>query len=397
MQIKINKYLILLIAIFTLSSCGARQESMNSIVDKSLDFSVEQSMSLYKTIKEMPEKLPRTIDSEGAMVTSNDKWWTSGFFPGTLWYLYHYSNESKIKTAAREITQRVVGQQYTTDNHDVGFIINCSFGNAFRFDPLPTDKEVIINAAHSLSSRFNPIVGCIQSWDRKEWEFPVIIDNMMNLELLCKATQLSGDSSFYKIAISHADTTLKYHYRPDGSCYHVLNYDKYKGGSKGKHNHQGAFDESTWARGQAWGLYGYTMMYRETGKTSYLEHAVKIANLLIHHPNLPQDKIPYWDFNAPNIPNELRDASAAAIMSSALLELSTFVSEELSANYRLIAEQQIRTLSSKEYLATKDKNAGFILKHGVGFMAKNSEVDVPLSYADYYYVEALIRYRHFKK
>ncbi len=391
---KISKILLLTISVLTLNSCYAKQKSTQSIVEKSLKFSTEQSMILYRSIEKMPDKLPRTMNSDGGLVTSNDKWWTSGFFPGTLWYLYQYSNDEKVKSAAREITQRVKKQQYTTDNHDVGFMINCSFGNAYKLAALAPDKAVIINAARSLSTRFNVKIGCIKSWDKKEWEYPVIIDNMMNLELLCEATRLSGDSSFYKIAVSHADTTLKYHYRPDGSAYHVVNYDTITGGAKAKFNHQGAFDESTWARGQGWGLYGYTMMYRETGKKEYLNHAIKIANLLINYPNLPEDKIPYWDFNAPNIPNELKDASAGAIMASALIELSTFVPKDLSAKYLSIAEQQIRSLSSDKYLAKKGKNAGFILKHSVGFMAKDSEVDAPLTYADYYYVEAMLRYKN---
>lgn len=394
---KISRILLLTIVTITLSACYVKQKSTQSIVDNSLKFSTEQSMALFQKVQKMPGKLPRTMNKNGTLATSTDRAWTSGFFPGTLWYLYHYSKDEQLMSAAREMTQRVEKQQYTTHNHDVGFMIDCSFGNAYRFAPLATDKSVIINAARSLSTRFNPMIGCIKSWDRKDWEYTVIIDNMMNLELLCEATRLSGDSSFYKIAVSHADTTLKYHYRPDGSAYHVLSYDTIHGGATVKVNYQGAFDESAWARGQAWGLYGYTMMYRETGKIAYLDQANKVANFIINHPNLPTDKIPYWDFNAPNIPNELRDASAGAIMASAFIELASFVPKELSVKYLSIAEQQINTLSSDAYLAKKGENAGFLLKHSVGFMHKGNEVDVPLSYADYYYVEALIRYRNLQK
>jgi uncharacterized protein YyaL (SSP411 family) len=202
---------------------------------------------------------------------------------------------------------------------------------------------------------------------------------------------LSGDSSFARIAISHADTSLKYHFRPNGSSYHVVNYDTINGGYKQRVTSQGAFDESSWARGQAWGLYGYTMMYRETKKPAYLKHAMKIADFILNHKNLPADKIPYWDFDAPNIPNELRDASAGAIVASALIELSDYVDLNVAQNYLEIAKQQIKTLSTSDYLAKEGENTNFILKHSVGFMAKNSEVDVPLTYADYYYVEALLR------
>jgi uncharacterized protein YyaL (SSP411 family) len=248
-----------------------------------------------------------------------------------------------------------------------------------------------VNAAKSLSTRFSTVTGTIKSWDKQKWKYPVIIDNMMNLELLTQATKLTGDSSFYKIALSHADTTMKYHFRPDGSSYHVVNYNTSNGGFEERVTHQGYADESSWARGQGWGLYGYTMMYRETGKKEYLEHAIKIANFIASHPNLPKDKIPYWDFDAPNIPNELRDASAGAVIASALVELSTFTDRKLSKKYRTLAEQMIRTLASSAYLAEPGQNGNFILKHSVGFMAKNSEVDVPLTYADYYFVEALLR------
>lgn len=393
---KTSRLFLLTLTVLTLNSCIAKQKSLPSVVDASLKFSAEQSMILFDKVQKMPNKLPRTMEN-GKLITSTDKWWTSGFYPGTLWYLYNYSQDDKLKSAAREMTQRVEKQQFTTDNHDVGFMIFCSYGNALRFAALPTDQAVIVNAARSLSTRYNPVVGCIKSWDRKEWEFPVIIDNMMNLELLTQATKLSGDSTFYKIAVSHADTTMFHHYRADGSAYHVINYDTLNGGAKAKVNHQGAFDASAWSRGQGWGLYGYTMMYRETGKKHYLTHAIKIANFIINHPNLPEDKIPYWDFNAPNIPNELRDASAGSLMASALIELSTFVPEPLSTQYLSVAEQQIRSLSSDKYLAKKGSNAGFILKHSVGFMAKNSEVDAPLTYADYYFVEALTRLKRLMK
>ena len=135
-------------------------------------------------------------------------------------------------------------------------------------------------------------------------------------------------------------------------------------------------------------------MYRETGIQKYLEHAIKIANFIASHPNLPKDKIPYWDFNAPNIPNELRDASAGAVIASALVELSTFTDRMLSKKYRTLAEQMIRSLASPAYRAELGQNGNFILKHSVGFMAKDSEVDAPLTYADYYFVEAMMRYRN---
>ncbi len=388
-----KKYLLLTILLSGFQTFSfAKQKPILQVIDESLKFSVQQTICLSKKMSELPNLLPRTV-KDGELVTSKDSWWTSGFFPGTLWYLYDYSKSDEIKNAAYEMTQRVEKQQYTTNNHDVGFMIFCSYGNGLRISKDKSYEQIIVNAAKSLSTRFNPVTGTIKSWDRKEWQFPVIIDNMMNLELLTQATKLSGDSSFYKIAVSHADTTMKYHFRPDGSSYHLVNYHSDKAGFIERMTHQGYSNESSWARGQSWGLYGYTMMYRETGKQEYLNLAIKIANYIANHPNLPKDKIPYWDFNAPNIPNELRDASAGSVIASALVELSTFTDKKLSKKYRTLAEQMIRSLASAEYRAELGQNGNFILKHSVGFMAKNSEVDAPLSYADYYFVEALMRYR----
>jgi uncharacterized protein YyaL (SSP411 family) len=214
---------------------------------------------------------------------------------------------------------------------------------------------------------------------------------MMNLEFLLWATKASGDSSFYKIATTHSDTTIKNHYRADYSSYHVINYDTISGKVLNRQTAQGAADESAWARGQAWGLYGYTMMYRETKIQRYLDQAVHVANFILDHPNLPADKVPYWDFNAPKIPNEPRDASSAAIICSALIDLSKFVEPELSKKYIDVAQQQIRSLSSPAYRAEKGANGGFILMHSVGSIPHNSEIDVPLTYADYYFVESLIK------
>lgn len=389
--------LILFIGFTNYNLAFAGQKNTCQIIDETMRFSVKQIMQLYDKMIEIPDRFPRTVNKKGELVTAKDNWWTSGFFPGTLWYLYEYSKNKEVMQAAMEMTERVRNQQYTTDNHDVGFMIFCSFGNAYRLTGNKELKNVIITAAKSLSTRFSQVTGTIKSWDNQEWKYPVIIDNMMNLELLTQATKITGDSSFYKIAVSHADTTLKYHFRADGSSYHVVNYNTIKGGFEKKFTHQGYADESAWARGQAWGLYGYTMMYRETKKSGYLQQAIKIANFISNHPNLPKDKIPYWDFNAPNIPNELRDASAGAIIASALVELSTFTDKKHSKKYRTLAEQMIRSLASPAYRADSGANGNFILMHSVGFMAKNSEVDAPLTYADYYFIEAMMRYRRLIK
>ena len=274
-------------------------------------------------------------------------------------------------------------------------MMNCSFGNGYRITGNENYKKILLQSARSLATRYNENIGVIRSWDNKpKWMYPVIIDNLMNLELLENAYKLSQDSLFDKIANSHATITITNHFRPDYSSCHVVDYDTITNKALKMDTHQGYSSTSAWARGQAWGLYGYTMMYRETQNEKYLQQAINIAKFILHHPNLPKDKIPYWDFDAPNIPDEPRDASAGAIIASALLELGQYVNDDkLSKEYQSVAAQQLRTLSSDEYLAAPQTNGGFILKHSVGNKPRNSEVDAPLTYADYYYVEALLRYK----
>jgi hypothetical protein len=340
------------------------------------------------------DKMPRSYDSvKNELITSGTDWWCSGFYPGTLWYLYEYTKDEALKKEAIRSTALLEKEQYNKGTHDLGFMLYCSYGNGYRLTKNSDYKNVMIAGAKSLSTRFNPIIGCIKSWNsNSRWQFPVIVDNMMNLEFLCEMTKLSGDSSFYKIAVTHANTTMKNHYRSDFSSYHVIDYDTITGKKIKGYTAQGAFDESAWARGQSWGLYGYTMMYRETKKKEYLEFANNIAKFLLHHPNLPADKIPYWDYNATDIPTTYRDASAAAIMCSALLELARYADEKQCKEYLNTAVAIIKQLSSS-YKATENTNGGFLLKHSVGHLPAKSEVDVPLTYADYYFIEALMRYR----
>jgi alpha-L-fucosidase len=331
---------------------------------------------------------PRTLDStQLKLVPSGD--WTSGFFPGELWYLYEYTGEVKWKNEAEKLTANIEKEKTNGGTHDMGFKVYCSFGNGYRLTNDQHYKDVIIQSAKTLSTRFRPVTGTIRSWDhhRDQWGYPVIIDNMMNLELLFAATKLTGDRSFYNIAVSHANTTMKNHYRSDYSSYHVVDYDTTTGKVLHKQTAQGYADESAWARGQAWGLYGFTMCYRETKDKKYLEHAEHIASFILHHPNLPKDLVPYWDFNAPNIPNEPRDASAAAVMASALYELSTYSNQ---GTYRKTADKIMESLTNY-YRAPVGEDKGFLLLHSTGSKPANSEVDVPLVYADYYYLEALLR------
>lgn len=400
MRIKITLLLSCLVILFGCKSQQPKPKPLSEIVNESLDLAKKQSLLMAESLKDQPDRLPKTINKEGKLETSNSSWWTSGFFPGELWYLYENSQDDTVKRWAENFTWRVENQKYTTSNHDVGFMIFCSFGNAYRITKDTVYENVIHTACNSLITRFNPKVGCIRSWDKApwsaQWEYPVIIDNMMNLEMLMWGSKAFNDTTYSHVAISHTNTTLKNHFRDDFSSYHVVSYDTITGNPMVKQTAQGYSDESAWARGQGWGLYGFTMMYRETGNKKYLKQAEGIADFIIHNPNLPEDKIPYWDFDAPNIPNALRDASAGAIICSALLELCQYVPKEKSAEYMNVAETQLRTLSSDEYRAKLGENGNFLLEHSVGHMPNETEIDVPLSYADYYYVEAMMRYKKIK-
>lgn len=336
---------------------------------------------------------PRTLENgELKLVTSRD--WTSGFFPGELWYLYQYSGDSKWLNAAKKYTDLLQQEQWNGGTHDMGFKMYCSYGNGYRLTKDTAYRRILIQSARTLITRFNAKAGVIRSWDhgKDKWSYPVIIDNMMNLELLFAATRFTGDSSFYRIAVTHANTTLKNHFRTDYSSWHVVDYDTATGSAIKKTTHQGFADESAWARGQAWGLYAYTMCFRETGDSAYLHQAQHIGAFVLHHLSLPADKIPYWDFNAPGIPNEPRDASAAAVIASGLLELSTYSAQHAKA-YRKAATAILQSLGTK-YCAAPGGSKGFILLHSTGHKPGNSEIDVPLNYADYYYLEALLRYQN---
>jgi unsaturated chondroitin disaccharide hydrolase len=383
----------MLFTLIVFASCG-KQKPADKFIDDALSFSVKQYTLMADVMKDKADLLPRTIDTAGNLVTAKSNWWTSGFFPGTLWYLYEYSKDAKIKEYAELMTARVEKEKFNKGTHDLGFMLYCSFGNGLRLTGQESYNEVLLTGAKSLSTRFRPNIGCIQSWNsRRGWKCPVIIDNMMNLEFLMWAFKKSGDSSFYKICVTHSDTTIKNHFRSDYSSYHVVSYDTITGKVEAKQTHQGAADESAWSRGQSWGLYGYTVMYRETKLRRYLDQAVHIADFMINHPNMPQDKIPYWDFNAPGIPDAKRDASAGSVMASALIELSGYVEPEKGKKYLDIAEIQLRSLASAAYLAKPGKNGNFILMHSVGSIPGKSEIDVPLTYADYYFIEALLRYK----
>lgn len=344
-----------------------------------------------KTVAQLPS--PRNIQPDGSLRMVGARDWCSGFFPGELWYMYEYTQDNFWKQKAEEYTELLEPLKSFKGTHDLGFMLYCSYGNGYRLNPSDDYKAVLVEGTKSLISRFNPTIGCIRSWDHNgdKWLFPVIIDNMMNLEMLFWATRVTGDSLYYNIAVSHADHTLQNHFREDGSSYHVIDYDPATGAVRNKHTHQGYAHSSAWARGQAWGLYGYTMCFRETGNPRYLQQAEKIASFIFNHPNLPADFIPYWDYNAPEIPHAPRDVSAATITASALYELAGYAANAADGKlYRAWADKILANLSSA-YRVPAGGMHGFLLHSSTGHKPAGSEISVPIIYADYYYLEALLR------
>ena len=386
----INRWLIIFI-IFTLMNMT---NLWSQVLDRqrvhALQFADKQ---LRHTVEELREgfSLPRSTSPDGAWKTVSIYDWTSGFFPGCLWYAFENNHDPFFKKAAEQWTERLDTIQYYAGSHDIGFMILCSDGNGYRLTKNENYKKLLLQTAKTLTTRFNAKVGCIKSWDGAKWQYPVIIDNMMNLELLFWASRNGGTKDMYDIAISHAEKTMQNHFRSDGSTYHVLSYDTTTGKVVAKNTAQGYADTSCWARGQAWSIYGFTMTYRCTNDQRFLQTAQRAADYFIEH--LPADFVPYWDFQAPQIPDEPHDASAAAIAASGLFELSTFVADtELRTKYFKAAENILKSLCSFSYLAKGTSSHG-ILNHCVGHKPNNSEIDVSLIYADYYFLEALSRFK----
>lgn len=399
------KLLLLLLIVVVFASCKNNTTKKSVTAANVLDIATQQYDILYDSIqskKGTKYYIPRSI-KDGNIKYAQAHDWTSGFYAGSLWYLYKLTNDMKWQERAMDYTTRLDSVQYYTGNHDIGFMMESSFGNAMKLYPSAKYDSIIVQSAKSFITRYRPKAGILQSWDpvahfeEGTWECPVIIDGMMNLELLFHATQITGDSIYREIAITHADKTLENHFRSDDSSYHVIDYDIETGEVLKKNTHQGLNHESAWSRGQAWGLYGYTTMYRETKDKKYLEQAIKIASYIKDHPNLPEDLVPYWDFDAEATPTTKRDASAAAIIASALLELQQYVSKELSNYYLNWAKETLKSLESPAYLAAVGTNKGFILKHSVGVLLYGVEVDKPLNYADYYFLEALYRLKELEE
>lgn len=340
-------------------------------------------------------KHPRLIeagDKEWKQVDNDKLMWTSGFYPGVLWYMYEATGNQKWKDEAIKRTEIFEEFKNITEHHDIGFMMFPAYGKGYEIGDKKEYKDIVLSCASSLATRFNPNVGTIKSWSNTlhpRWqEHITIIDNMMNLELLFWSAKNGGDAAHYDIAVKHAETTMENHFRDDLTSWHVLEYDSLSGDVLNRHTKQGYADDSRWTRGQAWGIYGYTMVYKETKDKKFLNFAKEITDKYLAQ--LPKDMVPAWDFDVQNNPNEEKDASAAAIVASALLDLSTLVeNKEEQEKYYNAAIKMLASLGSDQYSAV-GKAESFLL-HSTGAKSLGWEIDVALIYADYYYIEALSR------
>lgn len=382
-------YLLYIILLFTVSNsnCKAQYKSATIQVKKEIN-------ARFLKLLDFPidsVSIPRSINlSSGVLKKVKSKDWTSGFYAGNLWQIYKLTGDIRYKEKAAIWNAFIEKEKFNGGTHDMGFKVYCSFGKGLKVEDNPKYKKIIVKSAQTLITRFNAKIGAIRSWDHSKelFDYPVIIDNMLNLELLFEASKISGDPTFKNIAIQHANTTLKNHFRKDNSCYHVVDYDTLSYGVRKKATFQGFSDESSWARGQSWAVYGFTMAYRYTKNKKYLKQAEATAKYYINNKNMPEDGISYWDFNDTSIPNAPRDASSAAVMASALIELYSFTKNQAYLDY---SNKVINALSSDKYLLNETVEAPFILNHSTGNWPKKDEIDQPIVYADYYFLEAIIR------
>lgn len=398
------KKIILGFTLLGLFACTNKPVRETMDVDKALNYCAKQVNRTLNELKGdsgidytmMPRNIMDSLTTWHLRKAAKEEW-TAGFWPGILWYDYEYTKDPRIKQEAEKFTESLgFLSRIPAFDHDLGFLVFCSYGNGYRLTGNPEYKQVILATADTLATLFNPTVGTILSWPRevepRNWPHNTIMDNMINLEMLFWAAKNGGDKKLYDIAVAHADKTMENHFRPDYTSYHVAVYDTITGDLIKGVTHQGFADDTMWARGQAWAIYGYMVCYRETKDPKYLDFLQKITDVYLK--DLPEDYIPYWDFNAPNIPNEPRDASAAAVVASALLEASAFFNGTKGDEYWNAAVRMLKSLSSPAY-QSEDSKPAFLL-HSTGHWPNGSEIDASIIYADYYYIEALLKLGDFE-
>ena len=383
----------------------AHQPSGTLDVNKALDYCAKQTQRTLTELKTdsgidytmMPRNIMADEQHWNCRKATKEEW-CAGFWPGVLWYDYEYTKDKQVLEEAENFTHSLKFLSHIPAyDHDLGFLVFCSYGNGYRLTKNPAYKQVILDTADTLATLFNPIVGTILSWPRevepRNWPHNTIMDNMINLEMLFWAAKNGGNPYLYDIAVSHADKTMKSQFRPDYTSYHVAVYDTITGNLIKGVTHQGYADSTMWARGQAWAIYGYTVVYRETKDPKYLDFAQKVTDVYLDR--LPEDKVPYWDFDDPSIPNAPRDASSGAVVASALLELSTYLPNGTGKRYKDAAIEMLTSLSSDSYQSGESKPS--FLLHSVGHWPNHSEIDASIIYADYYYIEALLRLKRLQE
>lgn len=383
--------LVFILGFALIVSCKSKEE--NKMLQLEIDIDSLLQIRYFKLLNYSLDSLafPRSYSqSKNKILKVPSKDWTSGFFPGNLWQLYKLTGNEAYINQAKKWTAFIEKEKFNDRTHDMGFKVYNSFGQGLKYQANPVYEQIVVKSAKTLITRFNDKIGSIRSWDhnKDKWQFPVIIDNMMNLELLFEATKITGDSTYHKIAVTHANTTLKNHFRENHSTWHVIDYDTISGLVRARNTHQGIHDESAWARGQGWAIYGFTMAYRYTKDINYLERAKATANFFLNHKNLPDDGIPFWDFDDPAIPNAPRDVSAGAIVASALVELYGYTENKAYLNY---SKTVLNSLKSENYILSKNLDIPFILDHSSGDWSKKAEMDEPIVYGDYYFLETLLR------
>ncbi|CAM3327312.1 glycoside hydrolase family 88 protein [Zobellia roscoffensis] len=388
---RVRLQLILFLSVLIMSCASQKKEVQPFSAEKVLDQNVEKIKEVQQTVNNV-DQFPRNIpkgQTNWEMVGVRD--WCSGFWPGVLWYAYEQSNDSELKESAMKSTEALKPIAYSSaENHDIGFMLYCSYGNGYRLTGNEEYKKVLLAAADTLATLYNPNVGSILSWPIKkdEYKHNTIVDNMMNLELLFWAAKNGGSQNLYDLSESHAQVTMDYLVREDASMFHLGSFDDETGEFLKGVTHQGYADDSMWARGQTWGIYGFAVAYRETGNKDFLKTSIQLTDHFIER--LPEDGIPYWDFDDPKIPESPKDASAAAVAACGMLELSELVEEEAQKEkYFNAAKKLIEILSTDAYLSGDTNQA--LLLHSTGHHPRNSEIDMPIVYADYYYMEALLR------
>ena len=411
-MMKIGRIFFLVSALFLVNGMMAQNKldaKQGLDVDKQLQYCHKQVCRALEELKQKDGSYDYTMEPRNILKGDKQKgWncrkatpeeWCDGFWPGILWMDYQNTKDEAVRKAAEGYTESLKGIAYRPCyDHDIGFLMFCSYGKGYEVNHSQEYKNVILASADSLATLFNPIVGTILSWPRevkpRNWPHNTIMDNMMNLDMMFWAARNGGNKLLHDLAVTHAKTTMQNHFRPDGSCYHVAVYDTINGNLIKGVTHQGYSGDSMWSRGQSWAIYGYTMVYRYTRNKMFLDFAQKVTDIYIKRlKETSDDFIPLWDMDdSRGTMGAPKDVSAACVVADALLELQKYVGGEKGEEYKQFALQTLAQLSTSKYQSGK-KNVAFLM-HSTGHHPAGSEIDASIIYADYYYLEALNRVKN---